>query len=266
MKDAEPAGDRADSIPTNLRLLLVLEAVADKGAPITPTEANLGLGLPKPTIHRLFATLEAEGFLQREMDGRSYSAGRRLRQFSVGVLSSQRIRMARTTILQRLAEEIGETCNIAIPDRESMTYLDRVETKGPLRILLPIGSHVPFYCTASGKTYLSSLKETHLESYLSAAKLDAHTPNTVTDRGALREEIALIRDRGYGEDREEFMEGMIALAVPILDGHGRLLSTLSFHAPTQRLTLADAVTHLPALRKASQALSALVFEETPRAG
>ena len=84
-------GADSDTIPTNLRLLLVLEEVARAGVPVTPTDVNAQLGLPKPTIHRLFATLEDEGFLQRDIDGRAYSPGRRFRHMATGVLSSLRI-------------------------------------------------------------------------------------------------------------------------------------------------------------------------------
>lgn len=252
---------KTDNIPTNLRLLLILEEIARVGVPVTPTDVNAQIGLPKPTIHRLFATLEAEGFLQRELDGRSYTAGRRFRRLSINVLSSLRIRTARLAVLNAVAERIGETCNIAVPDRDAMIYLDRVETKWPLRIQLPTGTHVPFYCTASGKMYLSTLKRSHLLRYLGAAKLEARTPTTITDRDRLREEIALTRERGYAQDAEEFMEGMIALAVPINDDQGRLLSTLSFHAPTQRLSLDDAHAHLSDLRAAAKELSRLVIED-----
>ncbi len=253
--DDDPHGGH---IPPNLRMLLILEEIARVGEPVTPTDLNAGIGLPKPTIHRLFATLEAEGFLQREVDGRSYSPGRRLRKMSTNVLSSLRVRTARLTVLNALADEIGETCNIAMPDRDAMIYLDRVETKWPLRIQLPIGSHVPFYCTASGKMYLSTLKDAHLERYLGAARLDARTPSTITNRTQLREEINRTHERGYSEDAEEFMVGMIAVAVPIRDDQERLVSTLSFHAPTIRLSLEAAHTHLPKLRRAADELSRLV--------
>ena len=123
MKDDK---DKDGAIPTNLRLLLVLEEMARAGVPVTPTEVNQTLGLPKPTIHRLFTTLETEGFIQREIDGRGYSPGRRLRMMSTGILSSLRIRTARIAILTQVAEDIGETCNIALPDRDAMIYLDRV--------------------------------------------------------------------------------------------------------------------------------------------
>jgi DNA-binding IclR family transcriptional regulator len=245
-------------IPTNLRTLFILEEVARIGVPVTPTDVNHVIGLPKPTIHRLFATLEAEGFLMRELDGRSYSPGRRLRRMASNALSSLRVRTARLSVLSRLAEEIGETCNIAIPDREAMVYLDRVETKWPLRIQLPVGTQVPFYCTASGKMYLSSLNDAHLERYLRSARLDGRTAATITDLAGLRREIDATRARGHAEDAEEFMEGMVAVAVPVLDDQRRLVSTLSVHAPTLRLSLDAARGHVPRLREAAAELSRLL--------
>jgi len=252
-------GTSRDTIPTNLRLLLVLEAVADAGVPVTPTEVNATLDLPKPTIHRLFATLEEEGFLQRDLDGRSYSPGPRLRTFAGSVLSSLRVRTARQAILRQLSRHIGETCNIALPDRHAMIYLERVETEWPLRIQLPQGTRVPFHCTASGKMYLSSLTPNHFHRYLKSAELEAYTENSITDRAALRDEIKTIRNQGYALDREEFMADMVALAVPVQGPKDRLLATLSFHAPTQRFDVAKALEFLDALREASSELSALVL-------
>ncbi|WP_146344991.1 IclR family transcriptional regulator [Phaeobacter marinintestinus] len=249
------------AIPTNLRLLLVLEEMAEAGVPVTPTELNQKLGLPKPTIHRLFTTLENEGFIQREIDGRGYSPGLRLRKMSTGVLSSLRIRTARVAILSKLAEDIGETCNIAIPDRDAMVYLDRVESKWPLRIQLPVGTRVPFYCTASGKMYLSSLDRRHLRNYAMSTDLDARTATTISDPEALIAEAIKVRDRGYSTDNGEFMEGMTAVAVPITEANGRLVSTLSFHAPEQRLSLPDAITHVDMLKASAAKLSSLLTEE-----
>jgi IclR family acetate operon transcriptional repressor len=249
------------NIPTNLRLLLLLEEVAASGVPVTPTEVNSRLGLPKPTVHRLFSTLEDEGFLQRDIDGRSYSPGARLRRLSVNVLSSLRIRAARVAVLSALAHEVGETCNIATPDRDAMVYLDRVETKWPLRIQLPIGTTVPFHCTASGKMYLSSLRPSHLDQYLNAAPLARQTDKTMTDVVGLLEELKAIKAQGFATDAEEFMDGMVAMAVPITDESGRLLSTLSIHAPIQRLSLANLRSHLPLMQDTAQKLAKLVLED-----
>ncbi|WP_424928678.1 IclR family transcriptional regulator [Amaricoccus tamworthensis] len=255
MKDGS---DNSGSIPTNLRLLFVLEEMARIGVPVTPTELNQSLNLPKPTIHRLFSTLEQEGFIQREIDGRSYSPGARLRRMSTGILSSLRIRTARVAILTDLAEQVGETVNLALPDRDAMVYIDRVETKWPLRIQLPVGTRVPFYCTASGKMYLSTLNRRHLKSYLEATVFEARTPGTLVSADAVLEEVSRIRERGYSTDDSEFMEGMIAVAVPIYGSEGRLVSTLSFHAPASRLPLRDAEQHVEVLKGAASRLSVLI--------
>lgn len=245
-------------IPTNLRLLVLLEEVAKAGVPVTPSAIKDQLNLPKPTLHRLFHTAEEAGYLQRDLDGRSYSPGPRLRRLAVNTVSSQRVRMVRLTILSRVAAEIGETCNIATPDRDGMTYLDRVETHWPLRIQLPVGTQVPFHCTASGKMYLSSLRLSYLDRFLNGIGLDNHGPGTITDKAALREELEMTRKRGFSTDNEEFMQGMAAIAVPIHDLQGRLMSTLSVHAPLQRLGLNELVSRVDILKSAASELSELI--------
>jgi len=253
------ASNPEKAIPTNLRLLLLLEEIARVGVPMTPTAANEVLGLPKPTVHRLFHRLEEEGFLQRDIDGRSYSAGQRLRKLSVNVVSSTRLRTVRLAVLNALTEDVGETCNIATPERDGMIYIDRVETKWPLRIQLPVGTTVPFHCTASGKMYLSSLPPRHLSKYLSNAILDAHTEETLTDPEKIVQEIEQVRNNDFSTDNEEFMEGMVAIAVPIRDDLGRLMSTLSVHAPTQRISLEELRGHLERLRRAADDLAEMLL-------
>ena len=242
-------------IPTNLRLLAVVETLAALGRPATPTEVNAALGLPKPTIHRLFSTLEAEGFVQRAPAGAGYEPGPRARRLARAVQAGEGPRTARRAVLRDLSRAIGETCNIAVPGEGGMLYAERAETEWPLRIQLPVGSRVPFHATASGKMHLASLGPRHLASALSALPLEACTARTLTDPAALTEEIERIRSAGHATDREEFMEGMIALAVPLRDAEGRGGGTLSFHAPVQRMTPEAALRHLPALKAAAEALS-----------
>lgn len=244
-------------IPTNLRLLMVMEEVAKRGVAVKPTDLIDALGLPKPTVHRLLQTAEAEGFLQRDLDGRSYGPGPRLRALAVSTMSSEHLRTARLTILRSVAEEVGETCNLATADREGMTYLDRVETEWPLRIQLPIGTQVPFHCTASGKMYLSTLRPHILRTVLTARPLEAHTEGTLVDIDSIKAELETTRMRGYSTDNEEFMSGMAAVAVPIWDGQGKLLATLSAHAPIQRRSLCDLIDFLPALRRGAEELTRL---------
>lgn len=247
-------------IPTNLRLLRLLEVVAGHGTPVSPATLTLELGLPKPTIHRLLATAEAEGYLQRDIDGRAYGPGQRLRRLSANTLSSDRVRTERLAIMRSLARDVGETCNLAAPGRYGMVYLDRVETHWPLRIQLPVGTQVPFHCTASGKMYLSSLHDRKLDRLLAMLELAPRTARTKTTAAPLRRELIETRKRGYSTDDEEFMEDMVAIAVPIRDDKSRLLTTLSIHSPMQRRDLAGLILNLDRLREAARQLEQIARE------
>lgn len=254
MKDR---GKEDEQIPTVLRLVLVIEEFTRIGRPATPTEINEALGLPKTTIHRLCETLEEHGFLIRDVDGRRYTPGDRLQDLAKGVLSSQRVRTARLSILRALSSEVGETCNLTLPHGDAMYYLERVESEWPLRITLPVGTRVPLYCTASGKLYLSTLTKTYRDRYLANVPLARRAPNTITDPERLTDELSAIRKQGYSVDNEEFIEAMVAVAVPLTDRHGRMYATLAVHGPLPRFTLERGLGFLPRLRTAAEELMRL---------
>ncbi|MFK7877219.1 MAG: IclR family transcriptional regulator [Paracoccaceae bacterium] len=256
----DKAPETKGQIPTNLRLLYLLEEVAQAGAPVAASTLCEALDLPKPTVHRLLTTAETTGFLQRDVDGRSYGPGRRMRRLSINTLSSQRVRTERLRIMKALAEDVGETCNLAAPGRDGMVYLDRVETHWPLRIQLNIGAQVPFHCTASGKMYLSTLRPDKLDRILRDLNFESRTSATITDAATLKDELARTKSRGYSTDKEEFMDGMTAIAAPICDDRGRLLTTLSIHAPVQRISLIDLIDQRNKLQHAVTRLEVLAME------
>ncbi|MFP4536847.1 MAG: IclR family transcriptional regulator [Dichotomicrobium sp.] len=252
---ARARNGEGEHVPTGVRSLYILDVLARAGAPLTATDINEGLGLPKPTIHRLCKRLEEEGFLTKDIDGRRYMPGRRLCDMARGVIGFSRFTQARQAVLRRLSERVGETCNITLPDDSGMVYLDRVESRWPLRVQLPVGSLVPFHCTATGKLYLSSLAQRQRERLVRALDLKRHAANTITDPDALLAELAEIAASGVGRDNEEFVEGMVAAAVPICDSEGRFVAGLAMHGPTQRLSMDDALAAVGALRAAARELS-----------
>ncbi len=248
-----------DRIPTNLRTLMILEIIGTSDRAMTATEINAQLGLPKQTVHRLCTTLERSGYLVRQGTSKKYAPARRLRALGAGLLYNSRAHIARRQILREVAQQVGETVNFVVPADDGMSYVDRVETDWAFRIQLPIGSHVPFHCTASGKCFMASLSERQRKTFVSALSLDALTMATHTDAKALLHELSEIAERGYSLDEEEFMDGMVAIAVPIKDADGRFLAALAFHGPTQRVAIADAVGRLDSLQDAARRLSDAVL-------
>ena len=246
-------------IPTNLRTLLILEAVGQAGDAMTSAEVGRLVGLPKQTIHRLCNVLVDEGFLARDESGRRLRPGRRTRAMASNLLHSAAPVIARRKILERVADSIGETVNFAAPGDSGMVYIDRVETDWAFRIQLPIGTHVPFHCTASGKTYLASLPPRERKKIVSAMTLDRHTDHTHTSSQALLDDVAQIARQGYAMDREELMEGMVALSVPVRNASGRYVASLAFHGPVIRISIDSILDHLEVLQEASADLRELLF-------
>ena len=248
-----------ERIPTTIRTLLVLEVLAEAGAPLTATEIGRRLGLPKPTIHRLCATLLDEGLLARDPAAGGFRPGRRARSMANGLLHASADAAVRRQILIRVANAVSETVNFAAPTDEGMTYVDRVETGWAFRIQMPIGVKVPFHATASGKTYLASMPPARRRRMVGALTLTAETAQSHLEADTLLAELAETARRGYAVDREELLDGMVALAVPVTDGDGRYMAALAFHGPTPRLTIDKALDHLDLLRGAASDLTRLIF-------
>lgn len=250
-----------ERIPTNLRTLLILEVLGNSDLPMSPTEINACLNLPKQTIHRLCTTLVAEEFLVYDSDGKRLRPSRRLRTMASGILFASRMHIARRQILQEVALAVGETVNFVVPAEDGMSYLDRVETNWAFRVQLPIGTHVPFHCTASGKTFLATLSKPARAKMVNALRLEKLTPNTIDDPERLLEELAAISRQGYAIDNEEFVEGMVAIAVPVKDERDRFVAALAFHGPTPRLTVEKSIAMRSILITAAEKLRAGLFDE-----
>ncbi len=228
---------------------------------MTATEINDALGLPKQTVHRLCATLEQNGFIARIGSSKKYQVARRLRELGSGLLHNSRDHIVRRQILKELANRVGETVNYVIPEDEGMRYLDRVETDWAFRIQLPIGTNVPFHCTASGKCFLASLPTRQQESLVENLNLKAMTKQTHVSADTLLEELADIRRQKYSLDSEEFLDGMIALAVPVTDANGRFIASIAMHGPTQRLSQDLLVSQVDLIQNAASRLSKVLFSE-----
>lgn len=259
--EREMAVSDSDRIPTNLRTLLILEVLGQSDQAMTATQINEHLALPKQTVHRLCVTLEENGFLTRPGNAKKYQVARRLRDLGSGLLHNSRDHVARHQILKEVAEQVGETVNYAVPGNSGMSYLDRVETDWPFRIQLPVGTSVPFHCTASGKSFLASLAPKKREALVASLNLKKMTAHTLSERDALLDELKSIRKLGYSTDREEFMEGMIAIAVPVLDPNGRFIAGLAYHGPAQRMSLTEAIERKDLLQSAAVKLGNVLFPD-----
>ncbi len=242
-----------ETTPPNLRILRILETIAAADTPLTPTEINARLGWPKQSLHRLCNTLIDEGYI----DKRNKRLFPRQRLFDLFNNLSRHSAMhaARHQILLEVAREVGETINFVRPETKGMFYADRIETNWAFRVQLPVGTHVPFHCTASGKTYLAHLPSAKRRVMLESLDLRAFTSHTHSTRASLERELEEISTLGYALDREEFYDAMVAIAVPVRDARRRFHAALAVHGPKPRFSLDDAMACRDLLARAAARIS-----------
>lgn len=246
------ASDNQSALSRGFQLV---EWVITHGRPVSSAEAAEALQLPKPTVHRIAQQLEEIGILQRAPNSKKFTGGRRLSAISQAALAHGQVGSARHVILQQLSDEIQETCNCTILDGNQLTYFDRVEANWPMRIHLPVGSKVPLHATAGGKLFLAMLPKPQRQSLLNSLPLSSFTDTTITDRDALEIQLDTIRQQEMSEDNGEFIEGLIAIAVPVYDANQRICFAIAVHAPSVRRSIAELKTFLPNVKQAATRLS-----------
>jgi DNA-binding IclR family transcriptional regulator len=240
--------------PATERSLLLLEALANAGRPVSLKELAVTVGLPQATAFRLCQLLENERNVVREAGGRRYAVGVKLLRLGLSIMRASGPTTARHKILTELVSDISETCNLAALVGTDVVYLDRVEAEWPLRVTLEPGSRVPLHCTATGKLFLSAMPAETREQMLAFLPLMPHTPNSIVDKPALRRELLRIRKRGYSTDNEEFFLGLTCIAVPLRDGKGKLLAAIGCHAPKARVGLKQLLGKIGLLQQAARRL------------
>lgn len=243
-----------------LRLFSLLELIVSKDQFVSLQGVVEETGLPKPTAHRMLQQLEVAGLLVRQHDGRHYGTGARLHRLAENTMLNATQHGARRAVLRRLVEEIGESCNLTALAGDEVVYLDRVETPEPLRFYLHAGSKVPVHCSASGKIILSQATTIQRRRLLAHAPLHRYTPNTITDLGALDTELNRARLGGFAVDDEEFLPGLVCIAVLVPMATGRSNLCVAAQAPLVRLTAEKALRLLPVLRRAAATIARIEDE------
>jgi DNA-binding IclR family transcriptional regulator len=139
-------------------------------------------------------------------------------------------------------------------------YLDRVESAWPFGLRFEPGSRVPLHCTSMGKLFLSQLPEKKRALLLRSIPLYRYTENTFTDVAKLEAELETIRKTEISTDNQEFLAGVVCVAVPVRAAGGQRVAALAISAPLARMSLDQALQHVPLLQATAGRLTATIDE------
>jgi DNA-binding IclR family transcriptional regulator len=226
---SKPQGERSQ-IQVIARAASVLRALEDEDEGLSLGQIAGRVGLPRSTIQRIVAALDAEKFVVSASSSGGWRLGPALTRLAssvkIGVLP-----IARPLIME-LSSELNETVDISIPKKDCVVFIDQVVGSQRLRTVSAVGEAFPLYCTANGKAVLAALTDEEVTRRI--GKLyGARTSKSLTTFEKLSADLLKIRKQGYAVDREEHTEGVCAAGVLVHDALGNPL-LISVPVPASR--------------------------------
>jgi len=214
------------------RAAALLKAVANSREPLTVAELAARCGLNRSTAWRLLATLDSQGLVERDPVTQRYSVGYAIFQIAAAGDHDALVRRAHP-VLQLLANDTGETVNLAVAKRFNLVYVHQVEAP---QIMSPnwLGRSVALHATSSGKAFLAWLPKEERD-VLVPAKLERFTDTTLTQRRQLEEELEAVRRNGYSICVGELEETLFGASAAVLNERERPVAIVSVWGPQHRV-------------------------------
>jgi DNA-binding IclR family transcriptional regulator len=233
--DQVRAAEGGSQVQSVGRAISILESLAEGPGELGVTQIGRRLGVHKATASRLVSTLAEHGLVERNPATDKYRLGFglvRLATAAAGKLDL--VQRARPT-LELVAEETGETVNLAVLDGEDVVNIDQI-TPGHLVVNVNwVGKRTPLHCTSNGKVLLAFLPQVERKRIL-GRRLRRMTERTIVDPRALERELQEVQARGWAHTVEELEVGLNAVAAPIRRSDGAVVAALSVSGPAYRVT------------------------------
>jgi IclR family KDG regulon transcriptional repressor len=217
--------NRDYNVPAVTRALDILEFLS-RQKEVTFTEIYTQTGIPKSSAYQILSTLERRGYLRHAGESHKYSLGLRLFELGTQAVSYLDIRTEAMPTLRELVAKTNETCNLGVLDGTAGVYLAKVESNQPVRLNSYEGKRLPLHSTAMGKVLLAWQDE-NLDKLLEDIEFTNFTQNTIVEKPKLKENLQLVRERGWALDDQENEPHIRCVGAPVRDIEGKVCAAIS---------------------------------------
>jgi IclR family pca regulon transcriptional regulator len=235
--------------------LAVVRAFTREHPALSLSEIARRASMPAATARRCLLTLEELGYVTRS--GREFVLRPKVLELGAAYLESMNIESLTQTHLEALARNTADSAALCVLDGSEIVYVARASVRTLLRLEAHVGSRFPAHATSTGRTLLAGLSPERLQRYFETAKLEALTDRTVTSPAKLRQLIEECRRSGYAAVEDELAYGVVALAVPLFDQHGRVVAAVNSSSHSRKISKTKLVRErLGMLQQVSRSISA----------
>jgi IclR family KDG regulon transcriptional repressor len=195
------------------------------------------LKINKSTIYRFLKTLEKYDFIKKNLNNNKYSLGLRFLNVATKVIDSIDIRNIAHPYLVELEEYTNETIHLTTFDGKRVIYLDKIESREPIRMYSRIGGIAPVNCTAAGKVILAFQPDNSIDMIIENLDFIQLTENTITDKEEFIRALRDVRNKGFAIDNFEHEENICCIAAPLRDYSREVKYAISISAIKSRVDI-----------------------------
>jgi len=218
------------------RGLAVLEAVAASNDPMTIADVSRIAGLNRASVRRALHTLEQLGYVTSDPGG--FAITMKPLALSQHLLAPTALAHLSQPLLDRLRDDLGESCSLGILEGDHIQYIARAEAYRILSIGLRVGSRLPLYPTSMGRVLLAAMQPDELDGYLRRTSVRALTGKTITDPRQIRKLIRQVSADGFAIVDQELEIGLRSIAAPVTQ-NGRTVAALNVGTSSARVDLSE---------------------------
>jgi len=227
-----------DFLEALARGLRVLEAFNQDRKQLTLSEVAKLVDLPRASVRRTLHTLVQLGYA--DMNDRLFRLTPRVLALARAYLQSNAVTDILQPALERLSEEIGESCSAAVLDGEDVMMIAHASPQRIIPVSAQIGFRLPAVATSLGRVLLAALDDRRLDEFLARVHPKKVTKFAVVDKSVLRKAILKVREQGYALVDQEAEIGFRSIALPLRKLDGRIIAALnvgvhSEHAPLKAM-------------------------------
>ncbi|NJQ07972.1 IclR family transcriptional regulator [Streptomyces lonarensis] len=208
----------------------------------------------KSTALRLLRTLHAHGLVHRQPDQR-YRLGSQLFALAHRAAEQLDVREIAHPHLLELNERTGHTVHLAIREEDRVLYIDKVESRHPVRMYSRIGREVAVTVAAVAKVLLADLPTAEREALVRRLAYPRYTSRSVTGPPELLAELVTVRERGWATDLGGHEESVNCVAAPVRGHDGRVVAALSVSVPIVVADERAVLALLPEVRQTARAVT-----------
>lgn len=214
------------SSQSSIRLLQILECLANNRMPLRLQEIAKQVGMTQSTVLRYLYALQTANYIYQEDETSRYGLTWRICGLGENLNTQLSLRNITTPFINHLANTLSTGACLVVEQDGECLYLDCIDIPNH-STLQRIGKKAPLHTTGSGKVLLSRYNSAQLDDYIATKGLTKYTEYTITDPDVLRSELERIRQQGFAMDEQECEIGLRCISIPLRDFSGQIVSSIS---------------------------------------